>query len=74
MDLGSGNVYGIFPDADNLSNKSLFLLWITYQIMFLQLYYSIFMQSISGIWYPNECQDILHYNIWLHMEYTYSCL
>jgi hypothetical protein len=29
MDLGSGNVYGIFPDADNFdnfNNRSLFLL------------------------------------------------
>jgi hypothetical protein len=74
MDLRSGNVYRIITAADNLNNRSLFLFWITYQIMFLQLYYSTFMQSISGTWCPNECQDTLHYNIWLHMEYTYSCL
>jgi hypothetical protein len=71
MDLGSGSTYGTINNADNLNNV---LFWITYQTVFLQLHYSTFMQSISGTWYPNECQDTLHYNIWLHMEYTYSCL
>lgn len=44
------------------------------QLMLPHSYGSSFMQSISGIWYPDEFQDILHYSIWLHMEYTYSCL
>lgn len=45
-----------------------------YQFMLPHSYCSSFMQSISGIWYPDEFQDILRYSIWLHMEYTYSCL
>jgi hypothetical protein len=73
-DLGSGSTYGIINNADNLNNGSLFVFCITYRTMLLQLYNSTFMQSISGTWYPNECQDTLHYNIWLHMEYTYSYL
>jgi len=45
-----------------------------YQLMLPHSYCSSFMQSILGIWYPDEFQDILHYSIWLHMGYTYSCL